>query len=55
MLDLPVSGGQSGAASGKMAIWAGGDEQQFNCQKLVLDAMGDRAAYNDRQARAQLH
>jgi 3-hydroxyisobutyrate dehydrogenase-like beta-hydroxyacid dehydrogenase len=45
MLDSPVSGGPSGAASGKMAIWVGGDEQQFNRHKLVLDAMGDQAAY----------
>jgi len=45
MLDAPVSGGPSGAASGKMAIWVGGDEQQFNRHKLVLDAMGDQAAY----------
>jgi 6-phosphogluconate dehydrogenase (decarboxylating) len=45
MLDSPVSGGPSGAASGKMAIWVGGDEQIFNRHKLVLDAMGDQAAY----------
>ena len=45
MLDLPVSGGPSGAASGKMAIWVGGDEQIFNRHKRVLDAMGDQAAY----------
>src|SRR6201988_1109921 len=45
MLDSPVSGGPSGAASGKMAIWGGGDEQQFNRHKPVLDAMGDQAAY----------
>jgi 3-hydroxyisobutyrate dehydrogenase-like beta-hydroxyacid dehydrogenase len=45
MLDSPVSGGPSGAASGKMAIWVGGDEQIFNRQKPVLDAMGDQAAY----------
>src|SRR6201988_1716657 len=45
MLDSPVSGGPSGAASGKMAIWVGGDEQQFNRHKSVLDAMGDQAAY----------
>jgi 3-hydroxyisobutyrate dehydrogenase len=30
MLDSPVSGGPSGAASGKMAIWVGGDEQILN-------------------------
>jgi 3-hydroxyisobutyrate dehydrogenase-like beta-hydroxyacid dehydrogenase len=45
MLDAPVSGGPSGAASGKMAIWVGGDEQIFNRHKSVLDAMGDQAAY----------
>jgi 3-hydroxyisobutyrate dehydrogenase-like beta-hydroxyacid dehydrogenase len=45
MLDSPVSGGPSGAASGKMAIWVGGDEQIFNRHKPVLDAMGDQAAY----------
>ncbi|HVH81216.1 MAG TPA: NAD(P)-binding domain-containing protein, partial [Stellaceae bacterium] len=45
MLDSPVSGGPSGAASGKMAIWVGGDEQQFNRYAAVLGAMGDQAAY----------
>src|SRR5438128_10738029 len=45
MLDSPVSGGPGGAASGKMAIWVGGDEQQFNLHKTVLDAMGDQAKY----------
>lgn len=45
MLDSPVSGGPSGAASGRMAIWVGGDQQIFNRHKTVLDAMGDRAAY----------
>jgi 3-hydroxyisobutyrate dehydrogenase len=45
MLDSPVSGGPSGAASGKMAIWVGGDEQIFNRHKPVLDPTGDQAAY----------
>src|SRR5229473_3204716 len=45
MLDSPVSGGPGGAASGKMAIWVGGDEQIFNRHKMVLDAMGDQARY----------
>jgi 3-hydroxyisobutyrate dehydrogenase-like beta-hydroxyacid dehydrogenase len=45
MLDSPVSGGPSGAASGRMAIWVGGDEQIFNRHKHVLDAMGDQARY----------
>ena len=43
MLDSPVRGGPSGAASGKMAIWVGGDQQIFNRHKAVLDAMGDAA------------
>lgn len=45
MLDAPVSGGPSGAASRKMAIWVGGDKAVFERHKEVLDAMGDRAAY----------
>src|SRR6202007_2098885 len=45
MLDSPVSGGPSGAASGKMAIWVGGDEEIFNRHKSVLEAMGDQAAH----------
>ncbi len=45
MLDAPVSGGPAGAASGKLAIWVGGDESAFNRHKAVLDAMGDKAAY----------
>ena len=45
MLDAPVSGGPSGAASRKMAIWVGGDKAAFDQYKAVLDAMGDRPAY----------
>ena len=45
MLDAPVSGGPSGAASRKMAIWVGGDKAAFDKHKGVLDAMGDKAAY----------
>src|SRR6267142_6275783 len=45
LFDSPVSGGPSGAASGKMAIWVGGDEEQFGRHKAVLDAMGDQARY----------
>ena len=45
MLDAPVSGGPSGAASGKMAIWVGGDRAAFDKFKPVLDSMGDRAAW----------
>src|SRR5271154_4254446 len=45
MLDAPVSGGPSGAASRKMAIWVGGDKHAFDGYKSVLDAMGDRGSY----------
>src|SRR6476659_3444736 len=45
MLDAPVSGGPAGAASRKLAIWVGGDENVFSRHKAVLDAIGDKAAY----------
>ena len=45
MLDAPVSGGPSGAASRKMAIWVGGDRATYDKFKPVLDAMGDRPSY----------
>ncbi len=45
MLDAPVSGGPRGAASGKLALWIGGDEQIFNRHKKVLDTIGDQARY----------
>src|SRR3954462_8492865 len=32
-LDAPVSGGLRGAASGRFALWIGGDEQIFNRHK----------------------
>jgi 3-hydroxyisobutyrate dehydrogenase len=45
MLDAPVSGGPRGAATGKLAIWVGGEEDIFNRYKSVLDAIGDQARY----------
>jgi len=44
-LDAPVSGGPRGAASGRMAIWVGGEKAVFDRYKPVLDAMADRARY----------
>ncbi len=44
-LDAPVSGGPRGAASGRLAIWVGGDRAVFDRYRLVLDAMGDQARY----------
>jgi 3-hydroxyisobutyrate dehydrogenase len=45
LLDAPVSGGPAGAASGRLALWVGGDEGVFKQHKAVLDAMGDQARY----------
>lgn len=45
LLDAPVSGGPRGAATGKLAIWVGGEEHIFNRYKSVLDAIGDQARY----------
>jgi 3-hydroxyisobutyrate dehydrogenase-like beta-hydroxyacid dehydrogenase len=45
MLDAPVSGGPRGAATGKLAIWVGGDQAAFERYKPVLDAFGDQARY----------
>lgn len=44
-LDAPVSGGPTGAASGRLAIWVGGDQAMFDRHRAVLEAMGDRAKY----------
>lgn len=45
MLDAPVSGGPRGAATGKLALWVGGEKAIFDKHKKVLDAIGDQAAY----------
>lgn len=43
VLDSPVSGGPSGARTGKMALWVGGDEDVFEQYKAILDSIGDQA------------
>jgi 3-hydroxyisobutyrate dehydrogenase len=45
LFDAPVSGGPKGAASGKLAIWCGGDADVFDKWKPVLDTIGDQAKY----------
>jgi len=45
VLDAPVSGGPKGAASGKLAIWVGGDKAVFDQNRAPLDAMGDQVRY----------
>ncbi|MGE3856367.1 MAG: NAD(P)-dependent oxidoreductase [Dehalococcoidia bacterium] len=44
-MDAPVSGGPTGAASGRLAIWVGGDQATFDKHKAILDAVGDQAKY----------
>ncbi|HYZ00607.1 MAG TPA: NAD(P)-dependent oxidoreductase [Candidatus Binatia bacterium] len=43
VLDSPVSGGPSGARTGKMALWVGGDADVYETYKHVLDSIGDQA------------
>ena len=45
MLDSPVSGGPSGAKSGKLALYVSGDKVAFDKHKAVLDAIGDQVIY----------
>ena len=45
MLDSPVSGGPSGAKSGKLALWVSGDKTTFDRHRPILDAIGDQAMY----------
>lgn len=45
VLDAPVSGGPSGARSGKLALYLGGDRHVFDKHKAILDSIGDRVIY----------
>ncbi len=45
LLDAPVSGGPGGAASGKMAIWAGGDKNAYERALPVLESISDEPRY----------
>lgn len=45
VLDAPVSGGPTGAKSGKLALWVGGDQPEFERCRKVLDAVGDQVVY----------
>jgi 3-hydroxyisobutyrate dehydrogenase len=44
-LDAPVSGGPSGAESGKLALWVGGDQAVFEKYLHILKAIGDQPLY----------
>ena len=45
VLDAPVSGGKSGAASGNLAVMAGGEREIFDRVKPILDSFGDKVFY----------
>ncbi|MCB1744115.1 MAG: NAD(P)-dependent oxidoreductase [Gammaproteobacteria bacterium] len=45
VLDAPVSGGPDGAASGKLAIWVGGDRAVYDRVLPALRSMGDQPYY----------
>jgi 3-hydroxyisobutyrate dehydrogenase len=45
LLDAPVSGRPSGALSGKLAVYVGGDREAFDRHKTLLDAIGDKVQY----------
>ena len=44
-LDAPVSGGPRGAASGRLAIWVGGDEEAFARYEPILSVLGDQVLH----------
>ena len=45
MLDAPVSGGKTGAATRNLAVMVGGDRTVYDRVKPVLDAIGDKVFY----------
>lgn len=45
MLDAPVSGGASGAKSGRLSLWVSGDKAHFDRHRYMLDAIGDAVEY----------
>lgn len=45
LLDAPVSGGPTGAESGKMAVWVGGDKATYDKCLPVIESVSDAPAY----------
>ena len=45
ILDAPVSGGESGAASGDLAVMVGGEREIFDRIKPILDSFGNKVFY----------
>ena len=44
-LDAPVSGGPTGAESGKLALWIGGEQAIFQKYLQILKTIGDQPLY----------
>ena len=45
VLDAPVSGGKTGAATGNLAVMVGGEREIYDRIKPLLDAFGDKVFY----------
>ncbi len=45
ILDAPVSGGKTGAASGDLAVMVGGEREIFDRIRPILDSFGDKVFY----------
>jgi 3-hydroxyisobutyrate dehydrogenase len=45
VLDAPVSGGKTGAASGNLAVMVGGNREIYERSKPLLDSFGDKVFY----------
>lgn len=45
LLDAPVSGGPTGARTGRLALYIGGSEAAFERHRKLLDVIGDQAMY----------
>ena len=45
VLDAPVSGGKTGAATGNLAVMVGGEPEIYQRIKPILDAFGDKVFY----------
>ena len=44
-LDAPVSGGETGAIEGTLAIMVGGDKVAFDCARPIFEHLGKRITY----------
>ena len=45
VLDAPISGGKTGAASGNLAVMVGGEREVYDRIKPLLDSFGDKVFY----------